>query len=648
VGAAAGTSARDGRPFLLALATGAVYAAGVGTQFVAYKLSYHPNLGTPVFAVAVHQSHEYRLAAAVLAAAAVVAATLGRRLAAIGPVVVTMLLGAIAAMTASLGPLYAPYRVILWAHRYEHVRGVAEITGRGLWVTVIALVGVWIVMFIARPRHQRPLASSSHGSARWGDPRVLAKASGLILGRLPVSEARSRRDRNAPPLLRYERDGHLLTVAPTRSGKGVGCVIPNLLSYGGSVVVTDPKGENFAVTARQRRAMGQAVYVLDPFGTVRDTPAFTGSAALNPLDLVEASSPDALDDARLLADMLVVPCGRNADQSFWDEEARALLTGLILHVAAAAPPELRNLPHVRELLTLPPDPFALVLEDMLASDACDGLVARAAARLMQKAERERSSVISAAQSHTHFLDSPRMASVLAESTVPLDELRSTPTSVYLVLPPSRLDGYSRWLRLMIACALSATTRRAPTASHAASHRVLFLLDEFAHLGRMQPVERGIGLAAGYGVTFWILLQDLAQLRATYPDRWATFLANCEVLQAFGTNDWETAEHLSKLTGEATIQVASENRSRGVSRGQHAQRNEGEATTLAERGRRLMTADEVLRMPGEEALLFMRGQPAVRAQRMDYRAIPELYAAADPNPMHSPQTLHTPLAVSDAS
>ena len=622
----------NGRPLVLALAAGAVYAAGVGTQVVAHRLGYHANLGPALYAAPPTLAARWRLVAGVLALGVILLAVLSRRQRCAPAVAVAALLAAVGAWAVSLGPLFAPYRVVLWAHRYERLPALAPITQHGLVAAGVALVVIWGLMLAARPGRQPAAASVSHGSARWGDARALCGADGLLVGRLPDAETDRRERRHAEaPLLRYARDGHLLTVAPTRSGKGVGCVIPNLLTHPGSVVVTDPKGENCAVTARARRAMGHAVYVLDPFGAVDEVPAFTSSAAVNPLDLIDPRSPDALDDARMLAEMLVVPASRGGDQAFWDEEARALLTGLILHVATAAPPELRNLPHVRELLTLPPEPFQVVLDDMLASDACDGLVARAAARLAQKAERERSSVISAAQSHTHFLDSPRMARVLGETTVPLDALRAAPTSVYLVLPPARLESYARWLRLMIGCALTAVTRRPPAPG---APRALFLLDEFAHLGRMQPVERDIGLAAGYGVTFWLLLQDLAQLRATYPDRWATFLANCEVLQAFGTNDWDTAEHLSKLTGEATIQVASENRSRGVSRGHHAQRNEGEATTLAERGRRLLTADEVLRMPGSELLLFLRGQPAVRAAKVDYRMSPKLAVLADVNPMHA--------------
>jgi type IV secretion system protein VirD4 len=142
-------------------------------------------------------------------------------------------------------------------------------------------------------------------------------------------------------VLRPDGEGHVLTVAPTRSGKGVSCVIPNLLDHPGSVLVTDPKGENYAVTARWRRENGHEVHALDPFELVG------GGAGYNPVDLVDVSGPDAADDARMLADMLVLPEGKEGDQAFWNEEARGVLTGLILHVAASPQPELRTLTHVR-------------------------------------------------------------------------------------------------------------------------------------------------------------------------------------------------------------------------------------------------------------------------------------------------------------
>ena len=519
----------------------------------------------------------------------------------------------VAALAASAGPVYAPYRVLAWHAEYARVAA-AEPVFRAAWLVLAgSLIAVCAAVLTAWPWPRSPPPSRSHGSAHWGSGDDLHHDRGLLLGR------------HHGRALRLAGEGHVLTVAPTRSGKGVSCVIPNLLDHPGSALVTDPKGENYAVTARWRQELGQAVHAFDPFDVVG------GSAAYNPLDLVDLASPDALDDARMLADMLVLPEGREGDQAFWNEEARAVLAGLILHVAASAPPELRTLTHVRTLLTLPPEPFRDLLDEMRDSPVLDGLVARSAARILQKAERERSGVISTAQSHTHFLDSPRMATVLRRSTVDLRVLKRERVTVYLVLPAERLDGYARWLRIMIACGLLAITRTPGQADE----RVLFLLDEFAHLRRMHPVQRDIGLAGGYGVTFWLVIQDFAQLKSTYPDTWPTFLANVDVLQAFGTNDWDTADYLSRMTGDATVAVVSDNQSTGLSRGYHRQRQLGVAVTRSETGRRLLLPDEVRRLPRDRQLLFAKGSAPVLAERVSYLGDPEFAGRADPNPLYAP-------------
>ena len=517
-----------------------------------------------------------------------------------------------AGIVASTGASYPPHAPIVWAlsmRRTTAAQEVAEACTRTFAAYFLTLVAATLAV---RPRAPTRHPSDSHGSAKWGTGEALRAPHGFELGRLGDS------------VLRYSADGHLITVAPTRTGKGVSAVIPNLLHYRGSVVVTDPKGENYAVTARRRRELGSTVQALDPFGVVG------GIATFNPFDLVDARSPDANDDAWLLADMLVVPDGKMREEAFWHEEARALLAGLILYVASHAPPELRTLPHLRSLLTLPPEPFKELLEDMLESVEVGGLVSRAAARVMQKADRERSGVISSAQSYTHFLDSPRMATVLGHSSFGLSDLKRERMTLYLVLPPDRMDTYRAWLRLMTACAMLAMTRTPGPPRE----RVLFLLDEFANLGRMRPVERDISLAAGYGASFWLLLQDLAQLKGTYPDRWQTFLANADVFQTFGINDWETAEYISKLTGEGTIHVESENVSTGITRGRSASRQHSSAQTTSEKARRLLTPDEVRRLPRQSQILFARGTAPVLAERLDYLRDPEYARMADPNPMHA--------------
>ena len=355
----------------------------------------------------------------------------------------------------------------------------------------------------------------SHGSARFADKkelRDLERANGLLIGRNP----------DTGKLLSYDGPAHLLTLAPTRAGKGVGTVIPNLLLAERSVLVIDPKGENARIAGSARERFG-TVHVLDPFG-VSGRP----SAAYNPLDRLSADSPDLSEDATSLADALVVDPAHQTGDAHWNEEAKALIGGLIMFCVAHEEPVRRNLGAVREYLTLPPDRMADLVKLMQDSDVADGLVARAANRFAGKADREAASVLSNAQRHTHFLDSPRIAKAMARSDFQFADLRHRITSVFLVLPPNRLDAYSRWLRLLVSQALQDIARDAevsatpagPLMPQIAAQRpverlkrpALFLLDEFAALGRLEAVERAMGLMAGYGLQLWPILQDMSQLR----------------------------------------------------------------------------------------------------------------------------------------
>jgi type IV secretion system protein VirD4 len=600
--------APNDRPLIAGLVLTWALALECGASFVAWRFRYSPSLGTPAFTIA-GEHRLWLIVAGMLSGGAAIACLVGAR----RPGIAAFLGGTgLVPAIASGGRIYSPIQLLVW-HRQAAPGKTADVIHEAWFVVAFVALAGSLLLVAAWRRRTRSSPDGSHGSAHWGSPDLLARERGLLIGRIG--------DR----LLRVDGEGHLLTVAPTRSGKGVSCVIPNLLDHPGSAVITDPKGENYAVTSRWRRIAGQEVHALDPFDLVGQL------AAYNPLDLVDAEGPDATDDARLLADMLVLPEGKEGgDQPFWNEEARGLLTGLILHVASSPRPEARTLCEVRDLLTLPPDSFRELLTAMAASTAADGLVARAAARLQQKADRERSGVVSTAQSHTHFLDSPRMKRVLGRSTFDFGALKRQAMSVYLVLPSDRLESYARWLRLMIASGLLAVTRTRGSAPE----RVLFLLDEFAHLRRMQPVQRDISLAGGFGVRFWLVLQDLSQLRSTYGDAWPTFLANADVLQAFGTNDWETAEYLSKMTGEATIQVASEIRSAGVSRGHHSQRQQGTALSTSSTRRRLLNPDEVRRLPADRQLLFIKGTPPVLAQRINSLIEHPFVERADANPLYA--------------
>jgi type IV secretion system protein VirD4 len=442
-------------------------------------------------------------------------------------------------------------------------------------------------------------SDDSHGSARFADKREIAplvqSRSGLLIGRDPRTKQ----------LLRYNGPAHLLTMAPTRSGKGVGTIIPNLLTADRSIICIDPKGENAMIAGEARLRFGP-VHILDPFAA-----ASSSSAAFNPLDHLDPESVDVADDVATLADAMVFDEPGSSGDAHWNEEAKALIAGLLLHSVAAEPVDRRNLSTLRHYLTVPPDAFHSLLLDMQASDGLNGLIARAANRHLGKSDREASGVLSAAQRHTHFLDSPRMTKVLASSDFRFADLKTGKATVFLVLPPDRLAVYSRWLRLLITQSL-IDMARTTSSSVQTDPPVLYLLDEFAALGHLAPIERAMGLMAGYGVQLWPILQDVHQLRATYGHRAGTFLSNAGVLQVFGVNDHESARLVSDLLGQETVIFKTAAR---------ALDSEKSGLSFAEQhvGRCLLTPDEVRNLPASDELLFIAGQRPVVARKLRYYA-----------------------------
>jgi type IV secretion system protein VirD4 len=405
-------------------------------------------------------------------------------------------------------------------------------------------------------------------------------------------------------VLRVNTDSHIVTLAPTRSGKGVSAIIPNMLHYKGSCFIIDPKGENARISARRRRAMGQAVFVLDPW-------RLTGfrESSYNPLDALDPESPDLAEDAALIADTLVIVPEGSGDGAFWQEEARALLTGLILYVACCEPPESRHLLRVRELLTQSGEETTAFYEALTDETAANGLIARMANRMLQKSDRERSSVTSTAQSHTHFLDSPRMASVLSQSSLALSSLKTRPTTIYLVLPAERLQTHARWLRLMVSMSLTTLAR----TRHKPEKPVLFVLDEFAALGRLEAVESAMGLMAGYGVQLWPILQDISQLQGLYGEKWRNFFANAGMVQTFNVTEPHTAEIISNMLGVRTAVVRSASGGRGD--GNQSSTNRSESFQATQRP--LLFPDEVIRLPADQQLVFLRGLPPLKLHKLRY-------------------------------
>jgi type IV secretion system protein VirD4 len=491
------------------------------------------------------------------------------------------------------------------------LEAIGSVKGDMLWQVADWLYVIFVLLLLFRLltapiiAHFGETNDDTHGSARFASNREIAPLTradaGLLIGR----------DGKTGKLLRYDGPAHLMTMAPTRTGKGVGTIIPNLLTAERSVICIDPKGENARIAGRARRAFGPT-RVLDPFGATNEP-----TAAFNPLDQLDPDGFDIAEDASTLADALVYDEPEMSGDAHWNEEAKALIAGIILQIVAQEPRSRRTLMTLRENLTLAPDAFAGLLRDMQASNAIGGLVARAANRHLGKSDREAAGVLSAAQRHTHFLDSPRMARVLDRSDFRFGDLKKRNETVFLVLPPDRLSTYSRWLRLLVTQSLldMARTPDRPDVP------VLYLLDEFAALGHLAPIERAMGLMAGYGVQLWPILQDIHQLRATYGQRAGTFLSNAGVLQVFGVNDHDSARLISDLLGLETVVFQTMGRALDA---------EASGITYSEQhaGRPLLTPDEVRNVPADVELLFLAGQRPIVAGKLVYYADPEFKGQFD--------------------
>ena len=415
--------------------------------------------------------------------------------------------------------------------------------------------GLRLGVQVAASRYRRP---TSLGSAQWATLDHLKEngvvgAEGFALGEFVAGS-----EKNDVHPLHYQGTRHLLTVAPTRSGKGVSSIIPNLLNYPGSVFAIDPKGENALITAGRRGSgkgaetganLGQDVFLLDPWDIAASKLGKT-PAAFNPLDWIVAGDPDAAENAFLLADALVMSESQDEGR-FWDEEAKALLTGVILYVGTSEHEDgQRTLGRVRDILNLDDDGFKALLTRMYNDS--DPIVRSTAARQASKDTKLFSSVLATAQSHTHFLDSPRIRESLSRSDFRFEDLKTKATSVYLILPADRLKTFDRWLRLLIQQAITVNARNIDVRP---AKPILFLLDEMPTLGRLPALEQAFGLMAGFGMQLWGIVQDLSQLARVYGEHgWQTFISNSGVIQYFGSRDKMTAEYFSTLCGVTTVEI----------------------------------------------------------------------------------------------
>jgi type IV secretion system protein VirD4 len=494
-------------------------------------------------------------------------------------------------------PFYLPPSFFWWWYGYDayapsiFVEG-AYIAASGGFITVAVAIG----MSVWRARESKKV--ETYGSARWAETGEVKAAGllgsdGVVLGRYDHH------------YLRHDGPEHVLCFAPTRSGKGVGLVVPSLLTWPGSAIVHDIKGENWQLTAGFRAQHGR-VLLFDPTNSK--------SAAYNPLLEVRRGEWE-VRDVQNIADILVDPEGSLEKRNHWEKTSHALLVGAILHVLYAGAD--KTLAGVAAFLSDPKRPIESTLAAMmttahLGEAGTHPVIASAARELLNKSDNERSGVLSTAMSFLGLYRDPVIAEVTRRCDWRITDIvgGKHPTTLYLVVPPSDINRTKPLIRLI----LNQIGRRLTEDLQARTdrHRLLLMLDEFPALGRLDFFESALAFMAGYGLKSFLIAQSLNQIEKAYgPNN--SILDNCHVRVSFATNDERTAKRVSDALGTATEMKAMKN----YAGNRLSPWLSHLMVSRSETARPLLTPGEVMQLPPSDEIVMVAGTPPIRAKKARY-------------------------------
>jgi type IV secretion system protein VirD4 len=496
-------------------------------------------------------------------------------------------------------PVYHPWRLFDWWFFFgAYAPQVFDIGGAIASASGMVAVGVAVAMSIRRSRQSRLV--TTYGSARWAEASDihaagLGRPAGVFLGL------------HGGQYLRHEGPEHVLAFAPTRSGKGVGLVIPTLLGWPASAVIHDIKGENWNLTAGWRSRFSHCLLF---------NPTDPLSAAYNPLLEVRRGSHE-VRDVQNIADILVDPEGALERRNHWEKTSHALLVGAILHVLYAG--EDKTLRGVANFLSDPECPFEVTLHRMMTTrhlgDGTHPVVASAAREVLNKSENERSGVLSTAMSFLGLYRDPTVAEVTSHCDWRIVDLIAAehPVSLYLVVPPSDISRTKPLIRLI----LNQIGRRLTESLDGGDgvqrrHTLLLMLDEFPALGRLDFFESALAFMAGYGLRAFLISQSLNQIDKAYGQN-HSILDNCHVRVTFATNDERTAKRISETLGTATELRAQRNYA-----GHRLAPWLGHLmVSRQETARPLLTPGEVMQLPPDEAVVMVSSVAPIRARKLRY-------------------------------
>ncbi|WP_327753074.1 type IV secretory system conjugative DNA transfer family protein (plasmid) [Sphingobium sp. SJ10-10] len=482
---------------------------------------------------------------------------------------------------AAYDPLKMP--AFFWYYRGDPVvqKGLAGGMAAGS-----LLSGLLLYWFVTR---KPPL----HGAARFAREREIVRhgfrgKDGIVLGK------------KSGRYLIFEGNEHCIVEAPTHSGKGIGIVIPNLLSWPGSTVVLDVKRENYDVTAGFRAKHGQAVYLFNP------TEPEGRTARYNPLSYIDRQDADqVIIELQKIATMLFVPPERG--EPFWTDSARTAFVGVGAYLAQADGPF--TIGAIYRLMTTGDTrgTFRRILDDrsLRLSAGCRN----ALADFTSGADNTFAGIVQTVTSKLSLWLNPRVDAATEDSDFDLRELRMRPMSVYLGVSPDELDRVAPLYNLLFQQLIDLNVRELPDARTPIS--VLVLLDEFARLGRAQVIAGAFSYVAGYGIRLLPVIQSRSQLRAVYGEHVADeIVANCGVEIAFTPKELRVANELSERIGY----VGQESVTKSLTiHGILANRSK----SMSDHRRALLLPQELMQFPSDELLLLRGGMPPIRADKIRY-------------------------------
>ncbi len=535
--------------------------------------------------------------------------------------------------------IYAPWAIAQWAGKWygHYPDDFMRAASIGITVSAVGLLTLVVIKMVQANSSKANLYL--HGSARWANMKDIQDA-GLLLRPRTFWQAITGKDsapnagvyvgawldeRGKQHYLRHNGPEHVLCYAPTRSGKGVGLVVPTLLSWPHSCVITDLKGELWELTAGWRQTHGKnKVLRFEPA-------ALNGCICWNPLDEIRIGTEYEVGDVQNLATLIVDPDGKGLE-SHWQKTAQAFLVGVILHALFKAKTEgtPATLPAVDAMLSDPNRDIAELWMEMVTYSHVEGhnhpVVGSSARDMMDRPDEEAGSVLSTAKSYLSLYRDPIVARNVSTSEFKIRDLMNhdSPVSLYIVTQPNDKARLRSLVRVMVNMIVRLLADKMefengrPKAHY--KHRLLMMLDEFPSLGRLEILQESLAFVAGYGIKCYLICQDINQLksRETGYGQDESITSNCHVQNAYPPNRIETAEHLSKLTGQTTVakeQITTSGRRTSALLGQVSR-------TIQEVQRPLLTTDECLRMPGSrknveglidkpgDMVVYVAGFPAI--------------------------------------